>query len=132
MSKKNTKNYTISHKNKKSSNICRTFYFIYLQNRIQYDCFTIVSKKLRFFPIALQPNLNPSTEPFPYRISPRPISDCQLNMLPCLHPSPIYLVVFKGSYVLTTGYLILRGASRLDAFSVYPCRTWLLCHRVGP
>ena len=26
------------------------------------------------------------------------------------------------------GYLILRGASRLDAFSVYPCRTWLLCH----
>ena len=61
MSKKNTKNYTISHKNKKSCNICRTFYFIYLQNRIQYDCFTIVSKKLRFFPIALQPNLNSST-----------------------------------------------------------------------
>ena len=29
------------------------------------------------------------------------------------------------------GYLILRGASRLDAFSVYPCRTWLLCHAVG-
>lgn len=25
------------------------------------------------------------------------------------------------------GYLILRGASRLDAFSVYPCRTWLPC-----
>ena len=23
------------------------------------------------------------------------------------------------------GYLILRGASRLDAFSVYPFRTWL-------
>ena len=29
------------------------------------------------------------------------------------------------------GYLILRGASRLDAFSVYPCRTWLPCHGVG-
>ena len=28
------------------------------------------------------------------------------------------------------GYLILRGASRLDAFSVYPCRTWLLSHGV--
>ena len=62
-------------------------------------------------------------------ISPRPISDCQLNTLLCLHLKPIYLVVFKGSYWL--GYLILRGASRLDAFSVYPCRTWLLCHGVG-
>ena len=29
------------------------------------------------------------------------------------------------------GYLILRGASRLDAFSVYPFPTWLLCHAVG-
>ena len=29
------------------------------------------------------------------------------------------------------GYLILRGASRLDAFSVYPFRTWLLCYGVG-
>ncbi len=29
------------------------------------------------------------------------------------------------------GYLILRGASRLDAFSVYPFRTWLLCHAFG-
>ena len=25
----------------------------------------------------------------------------------------------------------MRGASRLDAFSVYPVRTWLLCHAVG-
>ena len=29
------------------------------------------------------------------------------------------------------GYLILRGASRLDAFSVYPFQTWLLCHAPG-
>ena len=29
------------------------------------------------------------------------------------------------------GNLILRAASRLDAFSVYPCRAWLLCHAVG-
>ncbi len=29
------------------------------------------------------------------------------------------------------GYLTLGGASRLDAFSVYPFRTWLLCHAVG-
>ena len=32
---------------------------------------------------------------------------------------------------LATGDLILRGASRLDAFSVYPVRTWLLCHALG-
>ena len=29
------------------------------------------------------------------------------------------------------GYLILRGASRLDAFSVYPVQTWLLSYAVG-
>jgi len=29
---------------------------------------------------------------------------------------------------LRMGYLILRGASRLDAFSVYPVPAWLLCH----
>ena len=34
----------------------------------------------------------------------------------------------QGVLLISEGYLILRGASRLDAFSVYPCRTWLLCH----
>ena len=29
------------------------------------------------------------------------------------------------------GYLILRGASRLDAFSVYPVQAWLLCYAGG-
>ena len=67
----------------------------------------------------------------PSRISFRPISDTQLSTLLYLHPCPIYLVVFKGSLVFLPGYLILRGASRLDAFSVYPCRTWLPCHGVG-
>ncbi len=33
--------------------------------------------------------------------------------------------------LIIEGYLILRGASRLDAFSVYPFRTWLLCDRIG-
>ena len=33
---------------------------------------------------------------------------------------------------LWTGYLILGWASRLDAFSVYPFRTWLPCDAVGP
>ena len=69
--------------------------------------------------------------PKPSWLSPRPISDSQLHMLPCFHLCPIYLVVFKGSYYLRMGYLILRGASRLDAFSVYPFQTWLLCHAFG-
>ncbi|MVP02606.1 hypothetical protein EDM21_24405 [Paenibacillus sp. N10] len=56
-----------------------------------------------------------------YRSSPRPISIGQLHTLLCFHLQPIYLVVFKGSYEL--GNLILRGASRLDAFSAYPFRT---------
>ena len=63
--------------------------------------------------------------------SPRPISDSQLHVLPHFHLCPIYLVVFKGSYYLRMGYLILRGASRLDAFSVYPFQTWLPCYAIG-
>ena len=64
--------------------------------------------------------------------SPRPISTGQLNTLPCLHLLPINLVVYKGTYSLEVmGNLILRTASRLDAFSVYPFRTWLPCHAVG-
>ena len=46
-------------------------------------------------------------------------------MLPYFHPHPIYLVVFKGSYCLRMGKLILGLASRLDAFSVYPIPTQL-------
>ena len=63
--------------------------------------------------------------------SPRPISNSQLHVLPHFHLCPIYLVVFKGSYFFRMGYLILRGASRLDAFSVYPVPTWLLGHEPG-
>jgi hypothetical protein len=60
------------------------------------------------------------------RESPRPIRIRQLNTLLCLHPGPIYLVICKGSYFHEgMGNLILRGASRLDAFSAYPGRTWL-------
>ena len=62
-------------------------------------------------------------------LSPRPISIHQLHALLHFHLKPIYLILSKGSYLL--GYLILRGASRLDAFSVYPFRTWLLCHGSG-
>ena len=59
----------------------------------------------------------------------RPISTCQLCTSLCLHPRPIYLILSKGPYI---GYLILRGASRLDAFSVYPFRAWLPCRGAGP
>ena len=62
---------------------------------------------------------------------PRPISNSQLHALLHFHLCPIYLVVFKGSYCFRMGYLILRGASRLDAFSVYPVPAWLLCHDLG-
>ena len=63
--------------------------------------------------------------------SPHPISNSQLHVLPHFHLCPIYLVVFKGFYFCRMGYLILRGASRLDAFSVYPFRTWLPGHGFG-
>ena len=66
-----------------------------------------------------------------YWSSPHPISNSQLHVLPHFHPCPIYLVVFKGVYFIRMGYLILRGASRLDAFSVYPFQTWLPGHRLG-
>ena len=57
--------------------------------------------------------------------SPHPISSGQLHISLCFHLRPIYLVVFKGVYFFRMGDFILRGASRLDAFSVYPFRAWL-------
>ena len=54
----------------------------------------------------------------------RPISTGQLNALLRLHTQPINLVVFQGSLgAYAQGDLILRRASRLDAFSAYPIRT---------
>ena len=63
--------------------------------------------------------------------SPHPISSSQLHTLPYFHLCPINLVVFKGVYSFRMGYLILRVASRLDAFSVYPFRAWLPGYRLG-
>jgi hypothetical protein len=57
--------------------------------------------------------------------SPRPISNGQLHALLHFHLRPINLIVSQGSYYLRMGYLISRGASRLDAFSVYPFRARL-------
>ena len=90
--------------------------YIYLQNCIQSNTKSIFFK----------------TYPKPSWLSPRPISNSQLHALLHFHLCPIYLVVFKGSYFFyRMGYLILRGASRLDAFSVYPFPTWLLGHALG-
>ena len=46
-------------------------------------------------------------------------------------PLPYLPCSLQGVLLPKEGYLILRGASRLDAFSVYPFQTWLLCHAVG-
>jgi hypothetical protein len=54
----------------------------------------------------------------------RPISTGQLHALPRFHLRPINPVVYWGPYrVNPEGDLILRRASRLDAFSGYPFRT---------
>ena len=56
--------------------------------------------------------------------SPRPISTGLLQTLPSFQIRPINLVVYQGSYSLKgMGELILRPASRLDAFSGYPIHT---------
>ena len=66
------------------------------------------------------------------RISPRPISTGQLNASRHVHLQPINHVFYMGSYhVNRVGSLILRWASRLDAFSAYPFPTWLLSDAVG-
>ena len=47
-------------------------------------------------------------------------------------PPHAYLpLTLKGVSGFLLGYLILRGASRLDAFSVYPLRAWLPCRGTG-
>ena len=57
------------------------------------------------------------------RSRPRPISTGQLHTLLHFHLQPIYLVVFQRPYFFRMRYLILRGASCLDAFSTYPFQT---------
>ena len=49
----------------------------------------------------------------------------------CTSTSALSTSSSSRGLTLAMGYLILRGASRLDAFSVYPFPTWLLCHAFG-
>ena len=66
------------------------------------------------------------------RSSPRTISTSQLKALLPLHSWPIYLIIYEGSYQINSvGDLILRMASRLDAFSAYPSRTWVSSRASG-
>jgi hypothetical protein len=51
----------------------------------------------------------------------RAIRTGRLSALPRVHPRPIDVMVYHGP----RGDLVLRGVSRLDAFSGYPVRTWL-------
>ena len=55
---------------------------------------------------------------------PSAISTATLKLLPALHVRPINQVVYLGPYPIdSVGTLIFGRASRLDAFSGYPCRT---------
>ncbi len=73
-------------------------------------------------PVELQNRTTTSRKKYPS--SPRPISTGQLLVSPPFHRRPINLVVYQGSYSLKgMGELISRTASRLDAFSGYPCHT---------
>src|SRR5665647_1495797 len=66
------------------------------------------------------------------RSSPRSISIGQLNASLHLHTRPINHLFLMGSYLLNgVGELILRLASRLDAFSAYPFQTWLPSYASG-
>ena len=72
-------------------------------------------------PVELENRIRPVRSKNPS--SPRPISTGLLTALLRLHSRPIDLVVYQGSYSLKgMGELISRLASRLDAFSGYPCR----------
>ena len=63
---------------------------------------------------------------------PSAISTARLNALLRFHLPPIKQVVYLRPYpVYPVGDLILGQASRLDAFSGYPCRTWLPSNAAG-
>src|ERR1700744_4445155 len=65
-------------------------------------------------------------------VSPRPISTGPLHPLQDFHVRPINPVVSREPYPLkVVGGLISKQASRLDAFSGYPSRTYPTSHAPG-
>ena len=99
------------------------------QVRVDQQTFTLLRLSLAFpralsasaaFTLALARSL------LFFRSSPRPISIAKLHASQRFHRRPIYLIVSEGSYLLkAVAVFFFRGASRLDAFSVYPVRTSL-------
>ena len=78
---------------------------------------------LRIYPTVSR-ELHSGRETLNVETSPRPISTGQLHALLHFHFRPINPVVYWGPYqVNPVGDLILKRASRLDAFSGYPFRT---------
>ena len=125
---------------------------LYPQNFIQISDDTsrkmVISTPLRFVSMICSANLKPAVKPVPQasllhsffiRLPTFSAFGQALDRLvtvssTCCHASTPALSTLYSSRGLTPfgeGYLILRGASRLDAFSVYPFRTWLLCHAFG-
>ena len=113
---------TTRYKNKKALRLQRLkLFFLILQCRLKNRITTKNSSNL-----CVYLNLQGCSS------SPRTISIAKLNTLLYLHLRPIKLVVYKCPYSLEgMGYLILRCASCLDAFSVYHIRTRLLCYALG-
>jgi hypothetical protein len=82
----------------------------------------LATESLRDGPVDLENRTRPREEA-KNPSSPRRISTGLLIALLRLHSRPIDLVVSQASYSLKgMGELISRLASRLDAFSAYPCR----------
>ena len=99
--------------------------------RLTAECSTIeLSRNISYYFEAVPSKPNTKTFPYdpdlyrlirlflptftiPLRISLRPISSIQLSTLLHLHPCPIYLVVFKGSYPLLRGISHLEGGFTL-------------------
>ena len=96
------------------------YYLTFFSSFALYNSFIIRNYKYtqKYIDKYLLPKVNLSW------LSPRSISTGQLHTLLYFHLQPINQVVFLESYYFNSmGYLILRWASHLDAFSVYPFHT---------
>ena len=96
----------------------------WVRDGIRCTLFVIITKEKLYFNSSFKTKIMCFKLEFINKwLNPRSISTGQLNISLCFHLQPINLVVFKGSYFKKMGKLILRLASRLDAFSVYPFPT---------
>ena len=114
---------------------------MYLQNLTQKVLSFHFLNSSSYFYLLLSPAVFPASSRLfePLRISPRPISICQLSALPHLHSRPINLVVFKGSYSVDgisdlEGGLTLRCLQRLSLpdLATLPCCWYNNRYTSGP